>query len=218
MNPIINEKNYMNYKVMLAKILSEKELADMDIKNIKEDDTLLEELIRKEYALVVDWSGEEGDNYLFNFFNQRTISLLGKQLDISSNEVYQQFDKDIDTPKRGDFVPFALEYFDKHLKSNGLRVVLLDMCNDTYYVFVAPKTDANRLTKIKSTFWKFKLVSFQNKTPLYVANCPKCGNVQFFGLDTDIDEKDLAGKSCSDCGTLFWDDNGNEMVKIEKYY
>ena len=60
---IINEKNYMNYKVMLAKILSEKELADMDIKNIKEDDTLLEELIRKEYALVVDWSGEEGDNY-----------------------------------------------------------------------------------------------------------------------------------------------------------
>jgi hypothetical protein len=54
----------MNYKVMLAKILSEKELADMDIKNIKEDDTLLEELIRKEYALVVDWSGEEGDNYL----------------------------------------------------------------------------------------------------------------------------------------------------------
>lgn len=80
------------------------------------------------------------------------------------------------------------------------------------------KTDANRLTKIKSTFWKFKLVSFQNKTPLYVANCPKCGNVQFFGLDTDIDEKDLAGKSCSDCGTLFWDDNGNEMVKIEKYY
>ena len=44
-------------------------------------------------------AGEEGDNYLFNFFNQRTISLLGKQLDISSNEVYQQFDKDIDTPK-----------------------------------------------------------------------------------------------------------------------
>lgn len=36
------KKNYMNYKVMLAKILSEKELADMDIKNIKEDDTLLE--------------------------------------------------------------------------------------------------------------------------------------------------------------------------------
>lgn len=174
---------------MLAKVLSEKELADMDIKKIKEDDALLEELIRKEYALVVDWSGEEGNNYLFNFFNQRTVSLLGRQLDISSNEVYQQFDKDIDTPKRGDFVPFALEYFDKHLKSNGLRVVLLDMGNDTYYIFVAPKTDADRLTKIKSTFWKFKLVSFQNKTPLYVANCPKCGNIQFFGLDTDIDEK-----------------------------
>ena len=62
------KKDYMNYKVMLAKILSEKELADMDIKKIKEDDALLEELIRKEYALVVDWSGEEGDNYLFNFF------------------------------------------------------------------------------------------------------------------------------------------------------
>lgn len=44
----------MNYKVMLAKVLSEKELADMDIKKIKEDDALLEELIRKEYALVVD--------------------------------------------------------------------------------------------------------------------------------------------------------------------
>ena len=89
------KKDYMNYKVMLAKILSEKELADMDIKKIKEDDALLEELIRKEYALVVDWSGEEGDNYLFNFFNQRTVSLLGRQLDISSNEVYQQFDKDM---------------------------------------------------------------------------------------------------------------------------
>jgi len=59
----------MNYKVMLAKVLSEKELADMDIKKIKEDDALLEELIRKEYALVVDWSGEEGNNYLFNFIS-----------------------------------------------------------------------------------------------------------------------------------------------------
>jgi hypothetical protein len=46
----------MNYKVMLAKVLSEKELADMDIKKIKEDDALLEELIRKEYAL---WIGAE---------------------------------------------------------------------------------------------------------------------------------------------------------------
>lgn len=72
---------------MLAKILSEKELADMDIKNIKEDDTLLEELIRKEYALVVDWSGEEGDNYLFNFFNQRTISLLGLNSNRQCNSV-----------------------------------------------------------------------------------------------------------------------------------
>ena len=41
----------MNYKVMLAKVLSEKELADMDIKKITEDDALLEKLIRKEYAL-----------------------------------------------------------------------------------------------------------------------------------------------------------------------
>lgn len=203
---------------MLAKILLEKELADMDIKKFKEDEALLEELICKKYVLIVDWSGEDEENDLFNFFNQRSVSLIGKQLDISSNEIYQQFDKAIDTPQRGDFLPFALEYFDKHLESLGLRVVLLDMGNDTYYILVTSKTDANRLTKLKSTFWKFELVSFQNKAPLYVANCPKCGNIQFFGLDTDIDEKDLAGKSCSDCGTLFWDDNGNEMVEIEKYY
>lgn len=44
---------------MLAKILSEKELADMDIKKFKEDEVLLEELICKKYILVVDWSGEE---------------------------------------------------------------------------------------------------------------------------------------------------------------
>lgn len=203
---------------MLAKILSEKELADMDIKKFRENEALLEELICKKYVLIVDWSGEDEENDLFNFFNQRSVSLIGKQLDISSNEIYQQFEKAIDIPQRGDFLPFALEYFDKHLELLGLRVVLLDMGNDTYYILVASQTDANRLTKLKSTFWKFELVSFQNKTPLYVANCPKCGNIQFFGLDTDIDEKDLAGKSCSDCGTLFWDDDGNEMVEIEKYY
>ena len=92
------------------------------------------------------------------------------------------------------------------------------MGNDTYYVLVASKADSNRLTKLKSTFWRFKRVSFQSNSPLYVANCPKCGNIQFFGLDTDIEPQELAGKSCNDCGTLFWDDNGNEMVKIEKYY
>lgn len=208
----------MNYKTMLAKILSEKELADMDIKKFKEDEVLLEELICKKYVLVVDWSGEDEENDLFNFFNQRSVSLTGKQLNVSSGEIYEQFDKSTNRSQKGDFVPFALEYFDKHLESLGLKAVLLDMGNDSYYVLVASKADSNRLIRLKSTFWKFKRVSFQNNSPLYVANCPKCGNIQFFGLDTDIDKKELAGKSCNDCGTLFWDDNGNEMVKIEKYY
>ena len=97
---------------MLAKILSEKELADMDIKKFKEDEVLLEELICKKYVLVVDWSGEDEENDLFNFFNQRSVSLTGKQLNVSSSEIYEQFDKSTNRSQRGDFVPFALEYFD----------------------------------------------------------------------------------------------------------
>lgn len=208
----------MNYRIMLAKILSEKELADMDIKKFKEDEVLLEELICKNYVLVVDWSGEDEENVLFNFFNQRSISLTGKQLNVSSSEIYQQYEESTKRSQKGDFVPFALESFDKHLESLGLKAVLLDMGNDSYYILVSSKADSNRLIRLKSTFWRFKRVSFQSSSPLYVAYCPKCGNIQFFGLDTDIDEKDLAGESCHKCGELFWDDNGNELVKIEKYY
>ena len=208
----------MKYKTMLTKILSKKELADIDVKIIKEDGILLDVLRRRNYILVVDWSGECEENELFNFFNNRVTSLSGKKLNILSGDVYKSFNETFTNPKKGDFLPFALNYFNEQLKSLGFRIVLLDMGNDAYYLLVASKNNANKLTKVKSDFWKFKELSFQNKTPLYVANCPKCGNIQFFGLDTDIEEKDLAGKCCSDCGTLFWDEDGNEMVNIEKYY
>lgn len=45
----------MNYKTMLAKILSEKELANMNLEIIKEDKRLLNELSNKNYLMILDW-------------------------------------------------------------------------------------------------------------------------------------------------------------------
>lgn len=49
----------MNYKTMLAKVLGEKELAEMNVKAIKDDESLFDELTNKKFLLVVDWSGED---------------------------------------------------------------------------------------------------------------------------------------------------------------
>lgn len=45
----------MNYKTMLAKVLGEKELAEMNVKAIKDDESLFDELTNNKFLLVVDW-------------------------------------------------------------------------------------------------------------------------------------------------------------------
>ena len=121
---------------MLAKVLGEKELMEMNVQTIKDDESLFYKLVDKNFLLIVDWSGEDRQGMLYNFFNNRLQSMLGVQLVVSEDEVYQKYNQEIEEPKRGDFIPFALSYFDKQLEKLGARVVLLDLENDTYNILV----------------------------------------------------------------------------------
>lgn len=207
----------MNYKTMLAKILSKEELANMNLEIIKEDKRLLNELSNKNYLMILDWSGEFNEGDLFNFINGRLSSMLGKKLDLPEKEVYQLYNNKSEK-ERGDFPPFAFDYFDKYLKSVGARLALLNLECDSYFVIVAYEKDAEKLKKIKSDFWKFRLIEQKCKNVLYSVTCPKCGNGEVWELTTDIDEKELAGEGCGNCNTLFWDEDGNELVEVEKTY
>lgn len=70
----------MNYKTMLAKVLGEKELMEMNVQTIKDDESLFYKLVDKNFLLIVDWSGEDRQGMLYNFFNNRLQSMLGVQL------------------------------------------------------------------------------------------------------------------------------------------
>ena len=61
----------MNYKTMLAKFLGEKELIEMNVQTIKNDESLFNKLVDKNFLLIVDWSGEDRQGMLYNFFNNR---------------------------------------------------------------------------------------------------------------------------------------------------
>lgn len=67
----------MNYKTMLAKVLGEKELMEMNVQTIKDDESLFYKLVDKKFLLIVDWSGEDRQGMLYNFFNNRLQSMLG---------------------------------------------------------------------------------------------------------------------------------------------
>ena len=81
----------MNYKTMLAKVLGEKELMEMNVQTIKDDESLFYKLVDKNFLLIVDWSGEDRQGMLYNFFNNRLQSMLGVQLVVSEDEVYQKY-------------------------------------------------------------------------------------------------------------------------------
>lgn len=164
----------MNYKTMLAKVLGEKELMEMNVQTIKDDESLFYKLVDKNFLLIVDWSGEDRQGMLYNFFNNRLQSMLGVQLVVSEDEVYQKYNQEIEEPKRGDFIPFALSYFDKQLEKLGARVVLLDLENDTYNILVAYKKDAKKLKSIKSDFWKLSTLEQKQGRVVISITCPNC--------------------------------------------
>lgn len=98
---------------MLAKVLGEKELLEIDVQGIKDDESLFHELVNRKAILLADWSGEDKEGMLYHFFNNRLQSMLGKHLSVSEEDVYQKFNQETEESKRGDFIPFALSYFDK---------------------------------------------------------------------------------------------------------
>lgn len=57
----------MNYKTMLAKVLGEKELMEMNVQTIKDDESLFNKLVDKNFLLLVDWSGEDRQGMLYRF-------------------------------------------------------------------------------------------------------------------------------------------------------
>ena len=207
----------MNYKTMLAKVLSEKELTEMDIKAIKDDESLFNKLVDKNFLLIVDWSGEDRQGMLYKFFNNRLQSMFGVQLGVPEDEIYQKFNQEIEEPQRGDFIPFALSYFDKQLEKLGARVVLLDLENDTYNILVSYKKDAKKLKSIKSDFWKLSTLEQKKGRVVIYIICPNCKDTAYYDMSIE-EESHQANVKCEKCGTLFWDENANEVVKMEKTY
>lgn len=209
----------MNYKIMLAKVLGERELAEINVKGIKDDESLFSELVNKDFLLIADWSGEDRQGMLYKFFNNRLQSMLGVQLAIPEEEVYQKYNQEIKEQERGGFIPFALSYFDKQLKKLGARVVLLDFENDTYNILVSYKKDAQKLKSIKSDFWKLStLEQKQGRVTIYV-KCPNCGDFAYYDMSEEEESsKTMANEKCEKCGMLFWDEDANEIVKMEKTY
>ena len=202
---------------MLAKVLGEKELMEMNVQTIKDDESLFYKLVDKNFLLIVDWSGEDRQGMLYNFFNNRLQSMLGVQLVVSEDEVYQKYNQEIEEPKRGDFIPFALSYFDKQLEKLGARVVLLDLENDTYNILVAYKKDAKKLKSIKSDFWKLSTLEQKQGRVVISITCPNCKDFACYDMLIE-EESNMANEKCEVCGTLFWDENANEVVEMEKTY
>lgn len=209
----------MNYKTMLAKVLGERELAEIDVKSIKDDESLFNELVNKNFLLMADWSGEDRQGMLYKFFNSRLQSMLGVQLAIPEEEVYQKYNQEIKEQERGDFIPFALSYFDKLLKKLSARVVLLDLGNDTYNILVSYKKEAQKLKSIKSDFWKLSTLEQKQGRVITYVKCPNCRDFAYYDMSIEEENsKTMANVKCEKCGTIFWDENANEVVKMEKTY
>ena len=207
----------MNYKTMLAKVLGEKELMEMNVQTIKDDESLFNKLVDKNFLLLVDWSGEDRQGMLYRFFNNRLQSMLGVQLVVSEDEVYQKYNQEIEEPQRGDFIPFALSYYDKQIEKHGARIVLLDLGNDTYNILVSYKKDAKKLKSIKSDFWKLSTLEQKQGRVVISITCPNCKDFACYDMLIE-EESNMANEKCEVCGTLFWDENANEVVEMEKTY
>ena len=207
----------MNYKTMLAKVLGEKELMEMNVQTIKDDESLFNKLVDKNFLLLVDWSGEDRQGMLYSFINYRLLSMLGVQLVVSEDVVYQKYNQEIEEPQRGDFIPFALSYIDKQLEKLGARIVLLDLGNDTYNILVSYKKDAKKLKSIKSDFWKLSTLEQKQGRVVISITCPNCKDFACYDMLIE-EESNMANEKCEVCGTLFWDENANEVVEMEKTY
>lgn len=204
----------MKIKNILQSILSSAEADDIQNEILTlSDEELSNYLINKNFFLMVDWSGEEEKYQISRFLESRIMLLTGKQFTINADKAYEVLNKQ-DNIKRGDCVPFLLNYFEKVLKKQGYTMSLYDRGNDTYYIAVSTVENAAKLRKSRIEPWKFVALNSQTRI-LYIIHCPDCGDMNVWELSI----KDSSPENeCCDCGKLLFDNEGNALVPCEKEY
>ena len=147
----------MDYDRMLAKLLSKSEFENLK-DSIKgwDDYCLYKHLAEVGVIRSFDWRHcDEHSIYLFvdeRLFSIVSLGLEAKHITPSSaTELYNE----IHPNGKRNFVSFVLKFYNKSLKSTGLKIMTINRQDDAYNLVVVKSIDAPKLKRIKSDFWNF---------------------------------------------------------------
>jgi len=147
----------MDYCKMLAKLLSKSELESLK-NSVKDwhDLILFKHLTDIGIILCIDWKHSD-ENCIYLFIDERLFSIASFGLEAynitpsSASELYNE----IHPSGKRNFVSFMLKFYNKSLKDAGLKLMNIDRQNDAYNLVLVKASDAPKLKRIKSDFWKF---------------------------------------------------------------
>ncbi|MDO4879589.1 MAG: hypothetical protein Q3966_09930 [Neisseria sp.] len=204
----------MKPEKILQKILAENEYPAL-LPSAAQNETLREALYQNRIFLFLDWKGEDEQGQLYEFANARLAAFGKEALKVKTDDLYKKFNKEFgEVWESGDFMPFALDYFDNKLKRQKMRLMLLDCGSDDYTVLIVPSSACKSLEKIQSDFWNFQSLHKAANYILYTADCPACG--QPFAWDLAIGEPppyaNHEAAYCDACRQPLWDADGKLFV------
>ncbi|WP_029274576.1 DUF6630 family protein [Pedobacter borealis] len=165
--------------------------------------------------LQVDWKGEEEEQQIGRFLQDRAAILLpGTSIDIETpytklREAVSEGNIDV-----GDSVPLLLKNFQSQQKKTDLTVVLLDIGNDSYYIGLIKQSDTAKLKKQAGLGWRFTAFGSLTGEVLYTVNCD-CGSMNVWQVKRG--EK-LTDDVCQDCGKQIFDEEGHSSFQVVKDY
>ena len=147
----------MNYGRMLGKLLTNREFEGLRDSIKGWDDLRLFNYLR-ELGVIHSCDWKHGDDYdIYLFIDERLFSMASSGLEAkkitpsSAKELYNE----IHPNGKRIFVCFVLKFYNKSLKSTGLKLMTVDRQDDSYNLVLVKANDAPKLKRIKSDFWKF---------------------------------------------------------------
>lgn len=146
----------MNYPKMLEKILSKQEFAGSSPELYHDDNTLLRHLLNMNIIGQFDWK-HLNDVSLYNFIDERMCAIDSKGLEpiglmpTSASNYYME----LYPSGRVNYASFVLRYYDRMMKNVGLRLLHINLEDDSYNIVVVKSANVSKLKRIKTDFWKY---------------------------------------------------------------
>lgn len=203
----------MNFKTFLTKVLSEKELNQVNFNLLCTDKELYAYLLENHVTHYLE--GKFDKEKFHQFLHVRLREKFQVEPEDEAWEEIIRSGESLPKNDRPETIPYALLSYRKVLDAYQVGMLLLNLSDDACSIILVSRKDAHRLRRIISSNWVFKSLDDLPSRTMFTVTCPDCSCKNVWELRYKDSTMKLAQSHCDNCGKIFWDKSGIAQVHME---